>query len=487
MSFNTKYQPDVTATGSQVGFESAGDDCQSIQGLEDDTYVKKWIDEMELEEGKVERESFNAGVNIKTYGEECQDSNYEVPGDQGTGVAQSVPQNFKCMEYPRNIQKELETEIQALANNCQIGNQTAVHDKRNVMQSSRNGFQPAHGLEDGNDMKRWIVEMHSDDTKFANEFVNKGVSNPIYFEDSQAPDIEAPFDKATNAPESVARSSEVLEDLHTRLEELDNEVKNVPRNCPVENQPALNDEPGIMDFLINESAITSSLVNDSDLHQLQTVLLTFNDENLLSPLPIYGSIDNNNFGSSTSNQPTAAQLPIAPFKIQSEQPTDFESTDEYLKSAMDKFYVAAYKRLNMARPTVRSESSSSDPVCDVGLLPESEDIKRKIMLNSDLLLILETEIKQGKDVNDDVFMEIFAIQFLDHLKFKYLCPCCESFFRTSQVYSQHFVRHGTKITCPYRCGSSFTRLSSLTRHLKTNHRCGSEMQNKEPGLFRCTE
>lgn len=159
--------------------------------------------------------------------------------------------------------------------------------------------------------------------------------------------------------------------------------------------------------------------------------------------------------------------------------------------AMVHFYDAAYRWFNLSRPNFMLENQCSDPVCQGGYLPVGHEMKGLVLSKTGVMKIIEAEMRQGKDVTDECFMETFANVFLNEGKFEHMCVSCESFFKRGRSFSKHFIRlpgwKGAVIKCPYRCGASFLNLESLKRHVRSTHWCGSEKHEVEPGVFRCSE
>lgn len=480
-------EPPPIVEGDVLVCSGNENEFQSIPGLEDDNDIKNWINELESEKSNVKKEIVDEGVSTTIYDPDSQAPDSEVSYPAISRDGQTVHRHIEIRKDEPDIQEEQEPEILASRKKRQLENVLphTIEDNLLGWPTNVNGFQSILGLENDDDIKNWINEMELEKSKFEKELVNEDVNTTKVFEDSQAPDTGATCDQASQVAQIGPQYTQVMENTTNSEEEPETEIQPAPKNCPLDSQPALNDEQVVMQQPNNENNITSSFAYDSEVPPFPAPLEELDDADPPCPLPTDSSTQDKNSGSPTIHEATSAQITVASVENQIEQPSKVESIDNNLKSALDTFYAASYKRFEMARPTVQFDTSNSDHVCDLGLLPATKKMKRNLMLKRDLLNIIESEMIHGRPVNDTLFMEDFAICFLDHLKFDHVCPACETFFTTTRAYSKHFVRHGRSIYCPYRCGTSFTRMESLKRHLKSNHPCGLDMQNEEPGGFRC--
>lgn len=162
-----------------------------------------------------------------------------------------------------------------------------------------------------------------------------------------------------------------------------------------------------------------------------------------------------------------------------------------VEAAMEHFYDAAFNWFNLSSRNIRSEQTMSDPICHGGYLPGGHELRQFIVPKSSIRELIETEMRLGNDVSNESLIKSFAKHILDNEEFAYMCPSCQTFFKTPESFKKHFIWRtgwkGAAMDCPYCCSWSFTNLYALKRHMKSQHWYGSEKYEVEPGVFMCNE
>lgn len=188
---------------------------------------------------------------------------------------------------------------------------------------------------------------------------------------------------------------------------------------------------------------------------------------------------------SETNQPSAVSS-----RMNHCPPASGRSIEEQIEYALDRFYDHAYKQYKIANPSSIDSDSTFDQICRKENLPVGHDLKEFVVSKDEVRVLIQNEVSRGsmteENLMDSSFMENFANNFLTVIKFVYLCPSCESFFKTAPIFENHFEKREKKMVCPYRCGSSFKYVSTLKRHMKSIHGCGSETECEDVGVFHCT-
>lgn len=140
----------------------------------------------------------------------------------------------------------------------------------------------------------------------------------------------------------------------------------------------------------------------------------------------------------------AAQSSCASLQIDNLKDKYDEPAKEALEEALEHFYNAAYRCYGISRPRLRGSNPNSDLVCRKECIPSDQKVKRTAVSRNDIMELFAGHVRQSnltcKDLRNRSLMELFAVNFVSNRKFPYLCPACESFFKSRPVFDDHIVK-----------------------------------------------